>query len=70
MTISQIMKTIPSMHRDSLMAAFESGTSHYVEWSPGRFLGINTDGISHLLCEQEAGDWREGRIIKVKVKND
>lgn len=70
MSIPQIMKMIPSMHLDSLMVAFESGSSHYYEWSPGRYLGIYTDGISHLQCEQKAGDWREGRIIKLKVPNE
>lgn len=64
MTIPQIMEALPRMHLDALMAAFEAGNCHYVEWTPNRFIGVNTDSTPHLSCEQTAGDWREGFIKK------
>lgn len=61
-SISQIMRILPKTHMDTLMAAFEEGIPSYHEYAPKRFIGVNTDQLPHLLCEQEAGSWREGRI--------
>lgn len=67
-TIGQILRSIPQMDRDTLMSAFNEGLSSYVEYSPGRYLGVNTDSIPYLTCVQTAGDWREGTINRVKAQ--
>lgn len=58
------MKALPQMHKDTLMSAFEEGLPSYIEYTQGRFLGVNTDAIPHLRCEATSGSWREGSIIR------
>ena len=62
MTIKDILAALPAVDRDALMAAFESGEAYYVEYEPGRFIGVNTDAVQHLLADQSAGSFREGTI--------
>jgi hypothetical protein len=62
MTIADIMKRLSQVDMDILMAAFEAGTTAYVEWSPHRYIGVYTDAVPHLIKVQEAGLWREGKI--------
>lgn len=64
MTIKDILSALPTADRDAVMAAFEAGESYYVEYEPGRFLGVNTDAIRHLVADQAAGSFREGTIVR------
>jgi hypothetical protein len=62
MNIRDILGSLPAVDRDALMAAFESGEAYYVEYEPGRFIGVNTDEVTHLDADQTAGSFRAGEI--------
>jgi hypothetical protein len=60
--INEIFKTLRTCDREMLMAALESGyTDRYIEWTPGRFVGVNiTQPGFHI--EHTAGCWVEGLL--------
>lgn len=63
-TIKTILNSLEQVDRDALMAAFEEGVTHFVEYRTGRFIGVNTDAVPSLECLQQAGSWREGTIMR------
>ena len=63
MTIKHILESMRSADKAKLMYAFEFGIAQYVEYTTGRFVGVNTDRIRNLHPQTKLGDWREG-IIK------
>lgn len=63
-TVSEVLKAINPVDRAAMMVAFEAGNTYYVEYAAGRFVGVNTDALPQLECEQQAGDFRLGRIIE------
>lgn len=64
MTIKQILEKLDPTDRAALMNAFEEGTTYYVVLADNQFVGVNTDVCPHLNCEQQAGDFRSGTIIR------
>ena len=61
--IADIIRTLSELDKATLMAAFEEQIPSYIEYTAGRFIGVNTDAIPHLQCEQKAGSFREGLVI-------
>jgi hypothetical protein len=60
--INEIVKGLKSADREMLMAALESGyTDRYVEWTPGRFVGVNITQPGFNI-EHSAGFWVEGLL--------
>jgi len=67
MTIKEIMAGLSMTDKEQLMTAFEASMTHYIEWTPGRFIGVNTDSVPHLTCCQQSGSFREGTINVLRV---
>ena len=64
MTISDILKQLPKEDRTLLNYAFEHGLSQYVEYTPGKFVGVNIakENFKNLTHETVAGNWSKGEI--------
>jgi hypothetical protein len=67
-SISAILKTLKPNERRILDYAHEHGISQYVEFSPGRFVGVDAERISYLAIERSTGRWSTGSI-KGRVTN-
>jgi hypothetical protein len=63
-SIKEILAALPPDDRAALMRAFDALEPFYVEYAPGRFVGAHTDALPHLTCEEKAGSFRAGRIVK------
>ena len=63
--VKAALKKLSETDYAALMVAFESGDSMYVEYVPGRFVGvnINSDG---LRIEQQEGLFAEGLVLGAK----
>lgn len=60
--INEIFRNLRTSDREMLMAALESGyTDRYVEWTPGRFVGVNITQPGFNI-EHSAGCWVEGLL--------
>jgi hypothetical protein len=60
--INEIFKQLRTSDRQMLMTAMEFGyTDRYVEWTPGRFLGLNITQPGFNI-EHSAGCWVEGAL--------
>jgi hypothetical protein len=62
MTVKQILAALPEPDRGAIMVAFESGEPYYVEYEPGRFVGVHVDALPHLQATDVAGSFRAGLI--------
>ena len=62
--IKEILAALPPDDRAALMRAFDALEPFYVEYLPGRFVGAHTDALPHLACEERAGEFRAGLIVK------
>ena len=63
-TIKDILAALPPDDRTALMRAFDALETFYVEYTPGRFVGVHTDALPHLTCDEQAGEFRAGRIAQ------
>lgn len=63
-SITQIMSKLEATDRSALLNAFEEEITYYVEYTRGSWIGVNTDACPHLNCDQQAGDWRAGTILR------
>lgn len=69
MTISSILARLDKTKRTQIDYAFEEGLiNQYVEYEPGRFIGVNIQHLPHLLVEQIAGCYAEGSILQGQVR--
>lgn len=60
--IDEIVKGLKTSDREMLMTAMESGyTDKYVEWTPGRFVGVNITQPGFNI-EHQAGYLVEGLL--------
>jgi hypothetical protein len=60
--INEVFRSLKTCDREMLMAALESGyTDRYVEWTPGRFVGVNITQPGFSI-EHSAGCWVEGLL--------
>ncbi len=60
MTIDEIFRRLSKSDQKMLKTAFTDELQDvYVEYEPGRFLGVNIQH-EHCCIEQEAGLWSEG----------
>lgn len=49
--------------------AFENELSNqWVEYSPGRFIGVNINGLQNLIVEQTAGLYAEGILMQGQLR--
>ena len=64
MTLSEILATLTPPEMSAIMSAFESGETYYAEYSPGLFVGVNTDAVPFLATTQNAGEFRLGTITR------
>jgi len=61
MTIKEVLNSLDDKDRRLLMYAFEQGIAQYVSLPNGKYIGVNTINMKHLIPEQEAGVWSYGR---------
>lgn len=70
-SIKALLARLDPKKKEQLTYAFEEGlTNQYVEYEPGRFIGVNIDGLHNLNIEQEAGVWSSGTILQGQVPRD
>ena len=60
--INTILASLEQKDHEAIMAAFEERVTHYVEYQKGLWIGVNTDAVPHLTCNESAGDFRAGTI--------
>lgn len=63
MTIKSIIDALEPEDRRRLLHAFDNTFSQFVEYAPGKFIGVHIQNIPSLEIEIEVGDWSIG-IIK------
>lgn len=67
MQLKDILQSLPQAHREQLMYAFENSISNqYVEYRPGKFIGVNIEGKLFQI-EQRAGVWSSGTLVRSTV---
>jgi hypothetical protein len=65
-TIRDILDRLTPAQKDKLKYAFEHQLSQYVEYEPGKYVGVNTGNAKNLSVEQCAGSYYAGDL---KVNN-
>lgn len=67
-SIRAILAMLDVKKREQLQYAFEEGlTNQYVEYAPGRFIGVNVSNMPNLQIEQTVGAWSSGVILQGQV---
>lgn len=67
MSIRSILAMLPQQDYELLTYAHEEGlTNQYVEYRPGRFVGVNVlpELMPHLVVEKTAGAYSAGSVLK------
>jgi len=59
MNIKLILESLTSEQRKRLMCAFNDEYSQFIEYQPGRYIGVN---ITNLKADTQIGVWSAGRI--------
>jgi hypothetical protein len=62
-TIKEILDSLKASDRTALDYAFENDLPCTVEYKPGKYIGVNTEGMPNLVVEASAGKWNTG-ILK------
>ena len=62
MTIGEILSMLSPNNQAILQYAHEHQLSQYIEFSPGKFIGVHAERISYLAVEATVGDWSIGTI--------
>lgn len=62
MTLKEILDKLPKTDRAVLNYSFEHGISQYVQYEPGKYIGVNVQKNKQLITNQEAGQWSSGEI--------
>ena len=64
-SIRTILAMLEPTKKSQLQYAFEEGlVNQYVEYEPGRFIGVNIQSLPNLNIEQTAGSYSAGVIIQ------
>lgn len=64
-SIKTILSTLEQKKKDQIQYAFEQGlVNQYVEYEPGRFIGVNIQNLPNLIIEQTAGSYSAGSIVQ------
>jgi hypothetical protein len=66
-TLRSILDKLTPEEKRLLEHAFESSVPQYVEWSRGKFIGVDCQKVKNFVTEQQAGRWSAGRIINEKL---
>jgi hypothetical protein len=66
-TIKETLNKLSESQKRQLSYAFENEFTQFVEYEPGKFVGVNVNHLKHLQVESSAGAWSTGSI---KGKND
>lgn len=61
-SISDVIKTLSPNQKAILDYAHEHGISQFIEFSPGKFVGVDAERIPYLGINQSAGRWSIGVI--------
>jgi hypothetical protein len=70
-SIKSILAMLPKGPADQLKYALENElVNQYVEHEPGRFIGVNIQGLPNLSVEQTAGLYSEGTITQGQIQNE
>ncbi len=64
-SISSIFNILDNKQKQILTYALNEGISKHIEFTPGRFIGVNAKHISYLTIEQSNGPWSIGTINAV-----
>lgn len=65
MNIKQILASLTQAQRTQIDYAFENGLiNQFIEYAPGRFIGVNIQNLSNLQIEQTAGLYSAGTILQ------
>lgn len=62
MTIKKILESLTSEQKRRLFHAFDHNFSQHVEYTPGRFVGVNVRGSLNLQIDTLVGVWSTGEI--------
>lgn len=60
--MNEILKSLNTEERRRLMHAFDHGFSQFVEYSEGKFIGVNIPESSNLKIDIKIGAWSIGEI--------
>lgn len=60
--LRQDLDSLPDAERRRLIVAHNAGLPQYVRIPGGRFIGVNVNGIRHLIVIERAGDWASGKV--------
>jgi len=61
-SITQILATLKDNERAILQYAHENFISQYIEYAPGRYIGVDAERIPRLNIEQTSGRWSTGTV--------
>lgn len=65
MTLADIIKMyLTPVQRQMMMFALELGTTRYIEYLPGYFVGVNIPHSSDFVIIYEHNGWSAGRLKK------
>lgn len=64
MTVKNVLDNLPKKEKATIMYAFENDLTQFVEYTEGKFIGVNTDCVKMLKPEVKTGPWRLGIICK------
>lgn len=67
-SIAHILATLKENERGILNYAHEHHISQFIEFSPGKFIGVDAERIPRLNIEQTSGRWSSGTINAVLPK--
>lgn len=61
-SIKDILGTLTKNQAAILNYAAEHGISQFIEFSPGKFIGVDAERIPYLNIERTTGRWSVGSI--------
>lgn len=62
MTLKAILQNLEVENHRRLMHAFNNEFADFVEYAPGRFIGVHIQNVPNLKINSEVGVWSEGEI--------
>lgn len=62
MTLKDILDKLSKTDRAVLNYSFEHSMVQYVQYEPGKFIGVHIKDSKYLTVEQSAGNWSSGTI--------
>lgn len=61
-SIKELLGLLNKNEQATLYYAYQHGISQFVEYTPGRFIGVHAERIPRLHIEQVRGQWSSGSI--------